>query len=103
MMTLTEDNINKLLQGLRAGSDLQTSAFFSEIDFDELITFLDFAGGRASKKQKEAEALLNKIKQARAAAILQAQTRISAAAGEDWRAAAWYLERTLPEIYGRKG
>lgn len=102
MKKITEEQEEKLLKALSQGSDLATSVAVSAINLDELLAFLEKAeNGKRTKEAKEAEELLLKIKQARAVPIYSAQKTIKAFFAEDWKAAAWYLERTLPEIYGK--
>lgn len=91
-----------LIRALKIGSDLNTSALFAGIQIDELLKFLDEAdSGKKTVAAKKASILLTEIKKARAGSILEAQAQIKHAFSEDWKAAAWYLERTLPEIYGK--
>ena len=42
------------------------------------------------------------LRQAEALAIGDAVSKITTAANKEWRAAAWWLERTYPERYGAR-
>lgn len=44
--------------------------------------------------------LWQRVREARAAAEIEAVETVKAAARSDWKAAAWYLERVNPEAYG---
>ena len=98
----TDSQISKLISGLHSGADLTTSATAAGIDVGELLAFLDTASGRASASQKKAKTLLSQIQKARASVIIDAQQSIMQASKENWKAAAWWLERTLPEVYSSK-
>lgn len=47
--------------------------------------------------------LWQQVREARAAAELEAVEAVKAAARSDWKAAAWYLERVNPEAYATPG
>ena len=99
---ISEGEEDLLLRALKVGSDLTTSSLYASLNIDELLEFLELADSSSkSKKAVEARELLKKIKTARASSILEAQAKVKQAFNDDWKAAAWYLERTLPEIYGK--
>lgn len=102
VFNVSEAQEELLVRALQIGSDLSTSALYANLDIDELLKFLEEAeSGKKTARAKKASLLLESIKKARASSILEAQAKIKQAFSDDWKAAAWYLERTLPEIYGK--
>lgn len=60
------------------------------------------AGEMPSQKEKTFVQLVNKVRRARSSAEVRSVMLINTAAKDDWRAAAWYLERSKPERWGRQ-
>jgi hypothetical protein len=87
----TEARIEALLAALRAGNTREASAGHAGIDRTTLYRWVERDPGlRARVEKAEADAEVR----------FEAQVA-RAAADDDWRAAAWWLERRRPKSYGR--
>lgn len=100
-------DIQAMLQAIRNGSDLNTASHWAGLSNIEVFTWLE-KGKQAqainSKKPEDAFyiELWKELTKARADAIVRNVTHIQKAAQTgDWKAAAWWLERTIPETYGK--
>lgn len=77
-----DERRKKLLDALRGGADVDTATLFAGLTADEV------------------QELWPDIIKARAEAIVRAVAQIQKAANQgDWKAAAWWLERTAPAVY----
>ncbi len=86
----TAARIEALIAALRAGNTREAAAAHAEIDRTTLYRWLgNNAGLRARVEKAEADA------EVRFAA------QIARAAGINWKAAVWWLERRRPKTYGR--
>lgn len=103
--------IQTFLTTIKGGVDIETAAHYSEIGTGELFAWLergkveDDRIGQSSKKPlKREEAYLTiwqAVRTARAEAIARAQMSVTRAMAEDWKAAAWFLERAQPERFAK--
>jgi hypothetical protein len=109
MADLNESKIDALLSAVRGGSDLDTACHFAGLSNASVYRWLE--RGKAEQMRIEAGMqpidsetdfleLWEELKRARAAAIMRNLTHVQKAAAETWKAAAWWLERTVPEVYG---
>ena len=86
MGSSSSDEVKRLIDALRGGTDIDTATLFAGVDPADLTP-------------EVWEAVLK----ARAEAVVRAVTQIQKAAHQgDWKAAAWWLERALPETYSVK-
>lgn len=81
----------KIIEAIRAGNYIETSAHLGGIGISTLYEWRD-------KYPKFAEA----IEKARAEAEAASVALVQSAAIENWQAAAWWLERSFPDKYGRR-
>lgn len=87
----TPEREAKLLEAIRAGNYMETAAHYAGIGVSTLHEWRD-------KYADFAEA----IEKARAEAETRNVVLIQSAAKTNWQAAAWWLERSFPDKYGRR-
>jgi hypothetical protein len=111
-MKATDQKLERLLTAIKAGTDLDTSAHYAGLSVQEVYRWLELGkieNDRRNGDEKADESLDPEVKfwldltTARAEAIVRnvAQIQQAAASGE-WKAAAWWLERAVPESYSAK-
>lgn len=110
-LRLTPDVQDRIVQALRAGNYVDTAAQFAGISRPTLYRWLE-RGDRAAEKADLGETLSeqeemflnfrNEVDAARASATVRNVSLISQAAQNSWQAAAWWLERTNPNLWGRQ-
>jgi hypothetical protein len=103
--------LEKVSQALRAGNDIDTAAHFAGISVSQMYRWLEvgkFEAERVASGQKADPAnaqmleFWEALRTARAEAIVRNVAYIQTAAKQgSWQAAAWWLERTVPETYSR--
>jgi hypothetical protein len=98
---LTEEVLNRLIEGIRAGNYIYTSCAYAGIHKDTYYEWLEKA------KLPDASPLLKRlsdeVEKARAEAEMRNVLNIQrAASGGTWQASAWWLERSFPDRWGRK-
>jgi hypothetical protein len=86
----TEARIEALLVALRAGNTRDASAGHAGIVRTTLYRWLE-----------RDPALRTRVEKAEADAEVRFEAQVAQGAGEDWHAAAWWLERRRPKTYGR--
>lgn len=103
--------INQLLDLIKVGVDLDVACSVSELNYNLVLSWLE------QGKIEEERLILNpdsephvdakkyylfykSLKSAKASVIAAVQSSVFAAAKEDWRAAAWYLDKEMPQKYG---
>lgn len=111
-MKIDAEKQTALVAALKNGSDLETACHFAGLSVPHVLRLLEqgkleaeriLNGIPADKKQKQALDLWEALKKARAEAIIRNVTFIQKAASDgSWQAAAWWLERTVPEQYAKK-
>jgi hypothetical protein len=96
-----EDRAERLLQAVRGGNYLEVAARFAGITYPTLRRWVLKADDPdAPPEYREFKEALEK---ARADAEVAALAKIQKAASDGaWQAAAWYLERSWPEKWGRR-
>jgi len=86
----------KLIQAIQLGGTMQDAAGFAGINYTYLFDWL-------AKKTPEANELSEALKTAKGAGKIGWLAKIEKAASDgNWQAAAWKLERTDPDNYGRQ-
>ena len=86
----TEARIEALLVALRAGNTREAAAAHAEIDRTTLYRWLT-----------NDSRLRARVEKAEADAEVRFTAQVAHAAGDDWKAATWWLERRRPASYGR--
>jgi hypothetical protein len=86
----TEGRIEALLVALRAGNTRDASAGHAGIVRTTLYRWLE-----------RDPTLRTRVEKAEADAEVRFEAQVAQGAGEDWRAAAWWLEHRRPASYGR--
>jgi hypothetical protein len=110
-MTFQEETLEQLKQALRAGNDIETAAHFAGTSIANVYRWLEIGKVEAERvavgmqPNPQHDAYLRfweALRRARAEAIVRNVTYIqNAAKSGSWQAAAWWLERTVPETYSR--
>jgi hypothetical protein len=110
--TIDDPKVVLLLQALSNGNYVETACAFAGLAPSTVHRWLQ--RGRAEKERQEQgiapdpqEApyieLCNAVEKARATAVIgNMQVIQQAARAGQWQAAAWFLERTMPQQYGRR-
>ncbi len=104
---LTPEVHDKIVGAVRLGCYRETAAASAGIRSATLRDWLKrgaraAASGRVSKADKIYVELLHAIEQAEAEAEVLDLAKITAAATNDWRAAAWKLARLYPDRYSER-
>jgi hypothetical protein len=97
---LTDEVAEQLVSMLRAGAYVHVAARAAGISRQTFADWLQRGQGDAALDEPYRE-LRERVEQARAEGEARNVARIAAAAVEDWRAAAWLLERQYPDRWGR--
>lgn len=87
---VTEARIEALLVALRAGNTREAAAGHAGIDRTTLYRWVTSDPG-----------LRTRVEKAEADAEVRFEAQVAQGAGDDWRAAAWWLEHRRPASYGR--
>src|SRR5690606_32113656 len=96
-----EERAERLLTAVRGGNYLHTAAQFAGIHYSTLRRWINLADD--PNAPPEYRQFKEELERARAAAEVSALMRIQKAASDGaWQAAAWYLERSWPERWGRR-
>ena len=96
----TPETVHAILAGIRAGLSYRLAAEAAGIHYD---TFNEWQQGRfprGADRQLKAE-FSDELTRAKGQAAAQLTALISTAATEDWRAAAWLLERRFPQDFAK--
>lgn len=111
-MKIDDPKIQKLMLGIRSGTDLETSAHYAGISISQVYEWLEIGKGESEKENTNQKLdpanafyfeLWSKLTMARAESIVRNVATIQTAAGNGtWQAAAWWLERAVPNQYGKK-
>lgn len=110
-MDITEAQVDALARALRGGSDLETSCHYAGVSIPLVYKWFERGkveservanGAAADPSEAECLKFWDEMKKARADAIVRNVAHVQQAAQNgSWQAAAWWLERTVPESYGR--
>jgi hypothetical protein len=110
-MKLDPAKVQALTDALRGGTDLETACHFAGLSVGQVLRWLEIGKNEAEAvanglpKSKGLESyvkLWEDLKKARADAIVRNVTHSQKAATDNWQAAAWWLERTVPEHYSKR-
>lgn len=108
-----EERAEKIIRAVKAGNYIETAAALAGISKTTLYAWMKRGAAELERleadikaKPKKAELpfldFLNAVNMALAEAENRDIEAINAATKEDWRAAAWRLERKFPDRWGRK-
>jgi transposase len=93
--------VEKLLAALKNGHTLTDAAVFAGTSHKTVHKWLN--EGATAEEGTLAKEFYNKVELARAMAVDDCIKSIKGAAKKGaWQAAAWFLERRVPEVYGKK-
>ena len=108
---LTDEIQQKILQALAAGNYQDTAAAYAGISTSTFYNWLErgktervriSAGEKPKKTEEPYVEFVDAIESARAQAEVRSVALIQKAANDGtWQAAAWYLERSHPQRWGR--
>lgn len=111
MTVLDADKVAQLLAAIRGGSDLDTACHFATLPIPTVYRWLERGKIEAERTEAGNEPVATEVefvefwidlKKARADAITRNVSTIQKAAQNGaWKAAAWWLERTMPDTYGK--
>jgi hypothetical protein len=98
---LTDELQGQLVTMLRAGNVIHVACAAVGIDQRSYQRWMQRGrtGRQADRRHREFRV---QVEQALAEAEARAVAQVARAAGEDWRAAAWWLERQFPDRWGRQ-
>jgi hypothetical protein len=97
---LTKEAQERILQAVQAGNYLDTAAQYAGVDGSTMRRWVQ--KGEAPNAPEPYRSFCTALKSARAAAEVRSVALINQAAGNGtWQAAAWYLERSYPDRWGR--
>lgn len=112
MTALDPEKVTQLLAATRGGSDLDTACHFATLSITLVYRWLERGkiesmrvemGVDPNPLEAEFVEFWNELKKARADAITRNVSVIQKAAQSGtWKAAAWWLERTMPDVYGKQ-
>lgn len=98
-IALTPDRQEKLLEAIRAGNYIQTACTYAGISKQTYYNWKHTA--ETPDAPEWAVDLFDAIENARAQAEVRNVALIQRAATTQWQAAAWWLERSFPQQFGR--
>ena len=97
---LTKEVQERILQAVQAGNYLDTAAQYAGIDGSTMRRWVQKGEGEGATEPYRA--FCTALKSARASAEVRSVALIQTAASNGtWQAAAWYLERSYPDRWGR--
>jgi hypothetical protein len=109
---MNEAQIEQMATALRNGTDLETACHYAGLSSTEVLRLLEqgkveaervSVGQAPNPVHAIALQLWDDMKKARADAIVRNVTYVQRAASDgNWQAAAWWLERTVPETYSKR-
>ena len=109
---IDDPKVNVLLQALTAGNYIDVACSFAGIAPSTVYRWLERGraerasqefGNKPNRKELPYLDLCELVEKARATAVLRNMTIIQTAANNgQWQAAAWWLERSMPNQYGRR-
>lgn len=94
---LTDEPVRRILDVLATGGTHRTACRVAGISTSTFYSWLERGEREPSGPFPE---FLDAVRQVEAQREVEALATISKAAGEDWRAAAWYLSRRYPNRWG---
>lgn len=110
--SVDEAKTKALLDALRGGADVNTASQFAGLNYGTVYRWVE-RGQRENERleygydpRPDEAPFLNlwqAMRKARAEAVVRNVAQIQKAANQgEWKAAAWWLERTVPEFYSKQ-
>jgi hypothetical protein len=113
LVKISEQTLEALKTALRSGNDVETAAHYAGTSVANVYRWLEVGKTEAEKiavghapTPEHADCLefWEELRRARAEAIVRNVAYVQTAAKNgSWQAAAWWLERTVPEVYSKSG
>jgi len=107
---LTPEVQDRIINALRAGNYVETAAQLAGVGRASIYRWID-KGQSAIDREEQGEELnadderyaefARGVEEARASAMARNVALVNTAAQTTWQAAAWWLERTNPQMWGR--
>lgn len=111
-VSVNDQKTRKLIDALRGGTDLETASAYAGLSLGHVADVIAQgqaesdrieAGLEPDKANADALQVWQEVYKARAEAVVRAVAQIQKAANQgDWKAAAWWLERSMPNKYGQQ-
>lgn len=111
MSAITPKQVEALTSAVKSGADLETACHYAGISIAVCYRHLERGKLESERLANDEQpdpaaadflAFWEELRKARADAIVRSVAQIQKAATEGaWQAAAWWLERTVPETYGK--
>lgn len=112
LSSVDEQKTKVLLDALRGGADINTAAQFAGLNYGTVFRWVERGQHENERREagfppREEESpyldLWQAMRKARAEAVVRNVAQIQKAANQgEWKAAAWWLERTVPEFYAKQ-
>lgn len=96
---LTPDIQARIVSAIRAGNYIETAAAYVGISKTTLYKWMRDGARAKSGKKKE---FMYAVEKALAVAEMNAVATVKVASDKTWQAAAWHLERSHPDRWGRR-
>jgi hypothetical protein len=104
--SIDRDKRRILLDALRGGADIRTASHYAGLNYTIVFRVMEIgqtlaeAGRELNPDESAAVELWDQTRKARADAIVRNVAQVQKAAQQgEWKAAAWFLERTLPDVF----
>lgn len=108
---MDKQKLERLFLAVKSGTDLETSCQYAGFVIRDVYRYLERGrveaesiaeGNKASESEAQYLDLWEGLKMARADSVVRNVAAIqNAASTGSWQAAAWWLERTMPEQYSK--
>lgn len=109
---INSEKVAAMIEAIDSGLDLEVATAYAELSSYEVRTWLErgkkeeyrLAVTQNSKLKNSERVYYDmwvKVRKARSESLARMVHNVQDAAKEDWRAAAWYLERHAPEVYAK--
>lgn len=106
VMEIHPEIIDNICDVIRAGNYIKVACEYNDIPESTFYRYWNKGKEELEKGISEDESVYVKfyksVKKARAVAEVRNVSIISKAMKDDWKASAWWLERSFPDRYGRK-
>lgn len=112
LSSVDESKVKTLIDALKGGADITSASTFAGLNYSTVYMWVE-RGQRENERieaglgAQETEApyldVWQRMRKARAEAVVRNVAQIQKAAQQgEWKAAAWWLERAVPEHYAQK-
>jgi hypothetical protein len=107
---VTKTEIDKIIEAIQLGVDMEIAVHAVGASMSEVFHWLERGKTEEAKIAAEMGATKTEakylnfwkaVRKARASSIAAVQMNIRNATIDDWKAAAWWLEKTMPEKYSK--